>query len=182
MAKAEEPVLIGSYGTGVATIDGGAGSAVVIRGCTGVTIRRLNVVGAGRNTGNQHGVGVLVDHSHFVLIDRVEASGFQRAGVEFRLCRDLRITQVYAHDNGYAGISCVGHSECVYLGRCRTINNPGDPTVLDNHSGNGIVLYAVVSTTVEYCEAAENGWDMPWHGNGPVGIWCACEADRVLIQ
>ena len=34
---------------------------------------------------------------------------------------------------------------------------------------------------VEYCEAMENGWDMPRPGNGPVGIW-GYEADHLTIQ
>jgi len=34
---------------------------------------------------------------------------------------------------------------------------------------------------IEYCEAADNGWDMPRKGNGPVGIW-AWNSDRVIIQ
>ena len=46
----------------------------------------------------------------------------------------------------------------------------------------GTVLFNVARATIEYCKAAENGWDMPRKGNGPVGIWCACNADRVVIQ
>ena len=34
---------------------------------------------------------------------------------------------------------------------------------------------------VEYCESLFNGWDQPWTGNGPVGIWTH-DADRVTIQ
>jgi hypothetical protein len=34
---------------------------------------------------------------------------------------------------------------------------------------------------IEYCEAFNNGWDMPRRGNGPVGIW-AWNANNVIIQ
>jgi hypothetical protein len=34
---------------------------------------------------------------------------------------------------------------------------------------------------IEYCEAANNGWDMPRDGNGPVGIW-GWNCDRLTIQ
>jgi hypothetical protein len=46
---------------------------------------------------------------------------------------------------------------------------PGDPSILNNHSGNGIVVGNAEKVTIEYCEAANNGWDMPRQGNGPVG-------------
>ncbi len=182
--SAEQPVMISSYGEGPATLDGGAGHGVVLRDCTGAILRDLIVRGAGRKTGNEGGVGVLLENSAFVIVDRVEATGFQRAGVEVRGVNDVRLTRIHAHDNGYAGISSAGRTQSrnLYLGDCRAINNPGDPTVTNNHSGNGIVLYQVANATVEYCESAENGWDMPWRGNGPVGIWCANRADRVLIQ
>ncbi|MCU0408687.1 MAG: right-handed parallel beta-helix repeat-containing protein, partial [Bacteroidales bacterium] len=34
---------------------------------------------------------------------------------------------------------------------------------------------------IEYCEAMNNGWDMPREGNGPVGIW-AYMSDSITIQ
>ena len=182
--SAERPVVISSFGEGRATIDGGASHGVVIRGATGVTLRDLFIRGAGRKTGNERGVGVLLENGAFLIVDRVEVSGFQHAGVEVRGCADVRVTRVYAHDNGFAGITSAGRTQSrnLYIGDCRAINNPGDPTVTQNHSGNGIALYSLANATVEYCEAAGNGWDMPWRGNGPVGIWCASRADRVLIQ
>ena len=60
-------------------------------------------------------------------------------------------------------------------------NNPGDPTNLNNHSGNGIIAGFCKNILIEYCTANNNGWDMPRIGNGPVGIWCY-EADSVIIQ
>jgi len=59
----------------------------------------------------------------------------------------------------------------LYIGYCVAENNPGDPTVEKNHSGNGILACTVKGGIIEYCEAFNNGWDMPWNGNGPVGIW-----------
>ena len=69
----------------------------------------------------------------------------------------------------------------IYIGYCRAENNPGDPSNLNNHSGNGIVVSACTKVLIEYCTATNNGWDMPRKGNGPVGIW-AFEADSVVIQ
>ena len=63
----------------------------------------------------------------------------------------------------------------------KTENNPGDPTNLKNHSGNGIVVGHCTKILIDSCVATNNGWDMPRIGNGPVGIWCY-EADSVIIQ
>ena len=95
-------------------------------------------------------------------------------------------THVYAHDNGSAGITVEGSgdkkdSREIYIGYCRAENNAGDPTNLTNHSGNGIVVGHCTKVTIEYCEATNNGWDMPRIGNGPVGIW-GYEADSLIIQ
>jgi len=60
-------------------------------------------------------------------------------------------------------------------------NNAGNPAILDNHSGSGILVGHVTNATIEYCEAMGNGWDMPRPGNGPVGIW-GYESDRLTIQ
>lgn len=176
------PIVVESIGDEPAVIDGGAGSAVVIDGASWVVLRNVKVVGAGRKEGNEQGVGVRIEGAAHIRIDSVEASGFQRSGVEIIASHDVRLTNVYAHDNGYAGISASGgRSRDIYVGYCRAINNPGDPTMLHNHSGNGIVLMNVAGALIEHCEAAENGWDMPRQGNGPVGIWCAF-SDRVTIQ
>jgi hypothetical protein len=89
---------------------------------------------------------------------------------------------VHAHNNGFAGISSGGDiSEDIYVGYCLAENNPGDPTILANHSGNGIVIGRVRNALIEYSEARYNGWDMPRKGNGPVGIW-VWHADNAVIQ
>lgn len=64
---------------------------------------------------------------------------------------------------------------------CRAENNPGDPTNLTNHSGNGILVGESRNVLIDYCVATNNGWDMPRQGNGPVGIW-AYQTDSILIQ
>jgi hypothetical protein len=170
-------IVVTSYGTGRATIDGGAGDGVRLDGVEHFELRNINVRGLGRKEGNDNGRGIFPIGCRHLVIDGVEATGFQRAGIEFQGCDHLRITRVYAHDNGYAGISSgperIPWSTHVRIDHCRAINNPGHPKILNNHSGSGIVLYRVNGGIVEYCEAAENGWDMPRDGNGPVGIWAA---------
>jgi len=181
----EARIVVTSYGTGRATIEGGAGDAIRLDRVEHLDVRNLNVRGLGRKEGNDNGRGIFPTGCRHLVIDGVEATSFQRAGIEFQGCDHLRITRVYAHDNGYAGISSgperIPWSTDVRIDHCRAINNPGHPGILNNHSGSGIVLYRVDGGVVEYCEAVENGWDMPRDGNGPVGIWIAfCR--NVVIQ
>ena len=177
-----EKVVVTSYGEGRAVIDGANGSGLRANGCDHLVVRDLSFVGSGRKGGNTQD-GVCILDSQGVEIDRVEVSGFRSSGLRLDGVSGARITNVSAHDNGFAGLS-VGYgkrSKDVYLGRCVARNNPGDPSILNNHSGNGIVVGNAEKVTIEYCEAANNGWDMPRKGNGPVGIW-AWNSDRVVIQ
>ncbi len=178
----DRKVVVTSWGDGQATIDGATGSSLRVNGCNYVIVRNLSFVGSGRKSGNtQDGLWVL--DSQGLEIDHIEVSGFRGAGVQADGVREARIANVYAHDNGFAGIS-IGYSRRssdLRLSHCVARNNPGDPSNLTNHSGNGIVVANAQNAIVEYCEAANNGWDMPRQGNGPVGIW-AWNSDRVIIQ
>ncbi len=177
----EQKLTIGSYGASRATIDGGNGSAIVLGGCSHAVIRDLIFVGSGRKNGNAAS-GLHLADAEDIEVDRIEVHGFRSSGVYLNGVRDGRITRVHAYENGFAGISSGGAlSRNLYVGNCLAENNPGDPTILKNHSGNGIVIGQVQGAVIEYCEARYNGWDMPRKGNGPVGIW-TWEADNVLIQ
>lgn len=174
-------IVVTSYGAGRATIDGGNGRAVTIDGCDYVLVQRLKLLGAGRKAGNTTD-GLYLAHSAGSTIDDVEVTGFRHSGVEISGTRDARVTRVHAHQNGYAGINSGGDpSRNLYIGYCLTENNPGDPSILKNHSGNGIIVSKTEVALVEYCESRYNGWDQRWTGNGPVGIWTH-NADRVTIQ
>jgi hypothetical protein len=174
-------VVVTSYARGTASILGGTGRAISSDGCDYVEFRNLKLVGAGRKTGSTAS-GLYLAHARGSVVDRIEVSGFRGSGVEMLGVRDVRITNVHAHENGFAGISSGGdRSSNVYIADCLAENNPGDPTVRANHSGNGIVVGYTDGAVIERCEARYNGWDMVWNGNGPVGIW-TYESDRVVIQ
>ncbi|MCU0370592.1 MAG: right-handed parallel beta-helix repeat-containing protein [Bacteroidales bacterium] len=179
-AKGEtgNPITLSSFGNARAVIDAGKGTAIYITGDY-VTVRNLNCVGAGRLDGNT-GNGIEAN-SKGVIIDSVEVSGFQHSGVNVTGGSHSRITHVYAHDNGYAGIHGRS-SDYMYVGYCIAENNPGDPTVTRNHSGSGILIGNSRGSLIEYCETFNNGWDM--HNtatNGPVGIW-TWNSDSIVIQ
>jgi diadenosine tetraphosphatase ApaH/serine/threonine PP2A family protein phosphatase len=100
--------------------------------------------------------------------------------VQIEDSRDVRVTAVHAHDNGYAGIRGSGTPR-LYVGYCRAVHNTGDPGYLRDISGSGIELVNASDATIEYCEAAYNGGDQSPRGNGPVGIWIA-GSHHVTIQ
>lgn len=184
-ATPERPLTITSYGAGVAHIYSGDASAIQIEYCEYVRVKNVAVKGFGRKNGNT-GTGVEVTNSRFVEIDKVEASGYLRNGIGVVDGGDIRITHSYTHDNGYNGIEITStwgaksvHN--VYIGYCVAENNAGCPVILNNHSGSGILVGHTTNALIEYCEAMNNGWDMPRSGNGPVGIW-GYEADRLTIQ
>ncbi len=175
-------ITVTSYGKGRATIDGGIGSGFRASGCDHLAVKDLTFIGSGRKNGNTED-GVSIAESQGTAIDGLEASGFRGSGLQLDGVRDARITNVYAHENGSAGIT-VGYGKLsthVRIDHCVADSNPGDPSNLTNHSGNGIVVGNASDVVIEYCEASNNGWDMPRKGNGPVGIW-AWNADRVIIQ
>ena len=174
-------VIVSSYGEGRARIDGGKTSALIIKGTRYVKVQGLDFVGSGRKSGNTTS-GVCILNSSNTDVDDVNVSGFQKSGVRMSGVETARVTRVHAFQNGFAGISSdEDRSSDIYVGHCLTENNPGDPTNLTNHSGNGIVIGKVRKALIEYCEARYNGWDMPRKGNGPVGIW-TWESDGVVIQ
>jgi hypothetical protein len=175
------PVVVTSTGRGRATLDGGKSRAISAVGCRYVAFRNLALRGAGRTAGNSDS-GLYLRGGGDVEVDGLDVSGFRKSGVEIDGVDRARILRVHAHENGGAGISAGGRtSHDIYVGYSLAENNPGDPAVRDNHSGNGIVLGQVRGGVIEHCEARYNGWDMAWTGNGPVGIW-AYDSDHVTIQ
>jgi hypothetical protein len=184
----EQKITISSYGAGRATISGGNAEALIANSCSFLSIQNLSFIGAGRKTGNTTS-GVLINICTNISIDSVDVSGFQKAGIKIADSENIKVTHVHAFENGFAGI-LTGEtyykpfqllSKNIYIGYCITENNPGDPTVLDNHSGSGILVSGTDSAVVEYCLAKNNGWDQPWEGNGPIGIW-AFHSNNVVIQ
>ncbi len=179
------PVIIRATGKMAAHISGGDSGAITIRGAHNLVFKNLQCSGNGRKTGNREN-GIAVVFSSFISLNQIEVSGFQKAGVMIYSSDSITIRKTYAHDNGFAGISVDGeyqqrNSRRIHIVDCLSVNNPGDPTNLYNHSGNGIIVGNCRNVCIEYCVATGNGWDMPRTGNGPVGIW-GYEADSLVIQ
>jgi hypothetical protein len=130
----------------------------------------------------------------FSETDSVSANGYLYSGIQVTGGNDIHITHSKVFENGFCGINAEsGEKEYgtdgsayktlkrLYIGYCVAYNNPGCPVIKDNHSGNGILIGGVTNGLIEYCEAYNNGRDMPREGNGPVGIW-AYMSDSIIIQ
>ena len=180
-----QPITVTSYGSGRAIIQAGNASAVFVYKCKYLDVSNLRCEGAGRKNGNIKD-GLIISHCANIKARDIEVEGFQKSGFLVDNSSLTSLTNIHAHENGSAGILVSGtnnKADCrdIYIGNCLAENNPGDPTNLTNHSGNGILAGFCSNVLIEYCTATNNGWDMPRIGNGPVGIWCY-EADRVTIQ
>lgn len=181
----KKPIVITSYGKGHAIIDAKDSIGILIDECSFIKLQHLTLVGLGRKAGNVKD-GVMILNSKKIFANDLDISGFQKSGLLIYSSQNVLTNNVFVHDNGAAGISVEGpyqkrESRNIRILNCRAENNPGDPTKLDNHSGNGIVVGNCRNVLIDHCTATNNGWDMPRIGNGPVGIW-AYEADSVIIQ
>ena len=179
-----DPVKISSWGDGKAVINGGNAEAIKIENCQNIWITDLELKGNGRKNGNRTN-GLSISHSMNCKIENITATGFQKSGIDLYDCYESEIEKVIASENGFCGINIMGsarnQSHNMIIRNCRAENNPGDPTNLDNHSGNGILVGVSDSVTIDHCSATGNGWDMPRQGNGPVGIW-TWESDHIIIE
>jgi hypothetical protein len=179
-----KPIKIKSYGNGMAVINGGNGGAIIIENCQNIWVLDLILKGNGRKNGNTAN-GLSIIQSSFCRVENINVSGFQKSGVDLYNCTETGVLKVVATDNGFAGINILGSARNLskknLVQDSRAENNPGDPSNLTNHSGNGILVGVSDSVLIDHCSATNNGWDMPREGNGPVGIW-AWESDHVTIQ
>ena len=202
-SRVDKPITIGAYGFGRATIDAAEGAGCIVKNMGSVHLRELNFVGAGASENANSGVvfiNTLPDGIKLgnIQMHRVDVSGFKYSGISFMaeppdrswsgFC-DVKITSVTSHDNGDAGIRCIGvwnpeqdgyaHAN-FYVGNCSVYRNAGIPGK-GSHSGNGIVLAQVDGALIERCRAYENGSLNDYEGGGPVGIW-VWDANRIVMQ
>jgi hypothetical protein len=196
---AGNPVTVGSYGAGRATISSGYSEGFFGYDCEGFEVKDLNFVGIGRTENGNSGIYFYSDLSgasrpEHIYIDNVEVSGYKWTGINIWATgglagfKDVRITNAVVHDNGDKGI-CVGGwpppasgwgIEDVYVGDCKVYDNPGVPGA-SPHTGNGILLHNIETGVIEYCEAYNNGWLDISGGGGPIGIW-AFDCNNIVIQ
>ncbi|MDQ2751787.1 MAG: right-handed parallel beta-helix repeat-containing protein, partial [Bacteroidota bacterium] len=142
--KKAAPIIIKSGKNKSATIKAKDSSAIVLDSCSYISIHNIIAVGSGRKEGNTNN-GIVITNSTNIAISHATIEGFQKAGLLIHNCNSVVAENTTAHDNGFAGIHVMGqygdklHCRNVRLLHCKAYNNPGDPTILNNHSGNGIL-------------------------------------------
>lgn len=180
----KKDVIIGSYGL-PAVICGGEGNGIVISRCERILLFGLKVTGSGWRK-NRKGNGILIGSSKHITIRNVEMCGFRKAGLNITASETVLVEGCFSHENGFCGIgTSIGESKNrnIKIRYCKALDNAGDPDIIDNHSGSGIVIFHASDVLVEYCEAAGNGWAQRQRNiNGPVGIWCACDCSDVVFR
>ena len=192
----EQPVVVGSYGDGRATIRSGAATAVSVYNTRGLVLRDLVLEGGGvgANTGN--GIQLFTDlvgdeRPGHVRVENLDIGGYGGWGVSIggwngatSGWRDVHVTRSALHDNGRGGLVTYAEAgkpnEQVYVGDVRAYNNYGTSSTVER-SGDGILLANVDGATVEHSVAHDNGSLNFNPSNGPVGIW-AYEANAVVLQ
>ena len=185
------PIVISSFGGRSAIIASGDSVALIAENCNFLVVKNLICKGSGRLNGN-NASGIDFRECRNFILDSIDVSGYLYSGINTKGGSNMQITNVKAHNNGFCGIHVTsdrsGRDESpdksvhnVYIGYSVAENNPGCPAIKNNHSGNGILVGGVTNALIEYCEAMNNGWDMPREGNGPVGIWVYM-SDSVVIQ
>jgi hypothetical protein len=202
----DAPVVIGSFGAGVATLDGGNGSGITVTDAGGIVIQRLRLVGgwdAQKQSGNDgEGVSATGDESgvrwSFLRIADLEISGFERAGIALHAAPaddrkgsgfdDVEISGCDVHDNGDVGVTSDGpftldggysHAH-VRVVAVRVYDNRG-LMHKGSHTGSGIMLSDVDDALVEGSIAHDNGEYNDHEQGGSFGIW-AWDAHAVTLQ
>jgi hypothetical protein len=196
IGTSSKPIVIGSYGTGKATISSDTLYGIFVNNAAGFKIKNLIFKGSGRTTNRQAGILFYMDKDStsllpFINIDNVEVFGYRNAGISIGSWnkkggfRDIRVTNSLLHDNGSAGIGFYAESlyvhKNIYIGHSKTYNNSGIAEQTTGNSGSGIILGHVNGAVIEYCTAYNNGW---LHSNtygGPVGMW-AYGSNNVTMQ
>jgi hypothetical protein len=194
-----DPVQVGSYGGGRATITSN-GSGIGIRDTAGINIRDLSIIGpssagqegAGINIYNDLAPGRELDH---ISISGVSISGFANGiamGSESRSAgfRDVSIADSALHDNLDAGLVTYGPpfragspayaNQDLHITRVTAYRNRGNRRITAYSSGSGIVLGSVKNATVAWSSAYDNG-GAGRSRPGPEGIW-AYDSTQVTLE
>lgn len=186
------PIVVGSYGTGRATINGGSGSAFYGYNTAGFSLKNLNFKGSGRLSNGANGIVIYNDLTtntklNYLRVDSVSASGFGKdgmmigAGAGTSGYNDVRVTNSSFFDNGDVGLFTYAATRNVhtnvYVGRVKAYGNSGYSTADSAITGSGILIGGVNGATVEYSVAHHNGAT----GNGGAGIW-VYDSTKVTVQ
>lgn len=194
------PVYVGTYGQGPATIVAPSGSGIIIYDTAGIQINNLTVIGqasppqgVGVNIYNDLAGNVKLDH---VYVSQVDISGFGNGisiggGQGTSGFSHVSVCDSAVHDNLANGLISFGpafdaaspsyaHSQ-ITVSHVAAFRNLGDPAQTSHNSGSGIVIGGANGATVAWSTAYDNGGHGGALGNGPEGIW-AYDSTGVVIK
>ena len=194
------PVVVGSYGTGRATIVATASAGVNVYNTASITLRDLDIVGQGSAYRAQSGISLYNDLAGGRRLANVRVAGVDVSGFKIGIAlgggrgasgfADVLVSDSTLHDNMEAGFISYGPAfdprapsyahTGVHLLRVQARTNLGDPDNLVRNTGNGIVLGSVSGGMVEHSVAQGNGARCR-APEGPAGIW-AYDSTRVVLR
>ena len=192
LGTATSPIVISSYGNGMATINVVNTAGIQGINSGGLTISRLILKG---NGSDHNGIGFFINQTqsdiNHIFIDSIEVSGFGGRGFLVgayntdRGFNHVTVEHSSFHDNGIAGFESFGawpafSHKNFNIRFCKFYNNAGVLTSTKT-TGTGLVISGVNGGVIEYCEAYNNGANNRSLGGGPVGIW-VYDAKNVVIQ
>ncbi|MGW7357981.1 right-handed parallel beta-helix repeat-containing protein [Streptomyces sp. NPDC054802] len=201
--RADEPVVVGSYGGGRATIVADNAPGISVHNTAGVEIRELAIVGGHGAYAGQGGIHVYSDRSdgkelRRISVADVNVSGFSN-GIQIGSAslstgfREVRIKDSVMRNNKDIGLLTYGpatreeapvgyaHEDVVVSG-VHAHHNAGDPDADDRHTGNGIVLGSVRGGRIQNSSAHDNGTRASTEsGEGPIGIW-SYDSTGLLVE
>ena len=188
---AGNPVTIGTYGTGTATVDAGTGTGILLDGASYVAISNLVLVGSSSPVTSE---GIYLEGSSSnVGIDGVDVGGFGGIGIDINVntadqhsnigygqpggtYSNVSITDSAAHDNAVGGVEADNMTD-LYVGHVQMYHNAGNGVF---HSGFGFYANNCSHVVVEYSVAHDNGY---LAGNsGAMGGIGAIGGDHALFQ
>jgi hypothetical protein len=177
--SSQNPVTVGSYGAGRATINANSGQGLFAYNVGGVLVNDLNFTGAGPDANQSNGISFFMDlpgssKLDFLRVEDVTVSGFGDTGISIggwfdtlstSGYRDVRVTRAVVQNNGKLGIHVWGPSlysnENVTISDCRV-----DGTSGQGGSGDGILMGSTLGGTIERNIVHDNGA----LGTGAIGV------------
>ncbi|HEY5990489.1 MAG TPA: right-handed parallel beta-helix repeat-containing protein [Streptosporangiaceae bacterium] len=194
------PVYVGTYGQGSATIVAPSGSGVIIYDTAGIQVNNLAVTGqasppqgAGIDLYNDLPDNIKLDH---VYLSHLDISGFGNGisvggGQDTSGFSHVLVSDSALHDNLANGLISFGpafnaaspnyaHSH-ITVSHVAAYRNLGDPAQTSHNSGSGIVIGSTNGATIAWSTAYDNGGQGGAVSEGPEGIW-AYDSTGVVIK
>ncbi|MFE4410481.1 right-handed parallel beta-helix repeat-containing protein [Streptomyces sp. NPDC056821] len=201
--RPRQPVIVGSYDRGRATIVPAKGRpAIEVVNTAGVEVHDLIVRGGSAQALQEGGISFYNDlpspeRLAHIVVSGVDVSGFRHGvqlGAQSGGFRDVRVTHSVLHGNRDAGLiiyrlapvkpgskESYAHADVVVDG-VEAHDNAGDPHSHDRNTGSGIILGSVDGGGIRNSSTHDNGARSSAAAKeGPEGMW-AYDSRKLVIE